>query len=39
MHDTLEGWLCVWGGGPSYRVFISLKKNDLAISAFLLPGP
>lgn len=48
MHDTLEGWLCVWGGGgsgvggdPLIGSLFPFKKNDLAtcISAFLLPGP
>lgn len=39
MHDTLEGWLCVWGDDPLIGSLFPLKKNDLAISAFLLPGP
>lgn len=45
MHDTLEGWLCVGGGGiggggdPLIGSLFPFKKNDLAISAFLLPGP
>lgn len=39
MHDTLEGWLCVLGGWPSYRVFISLKKKWPSYICLFTPRP